>query len=102
VVGFVTLLPVALIFETGQIDWHPELIVALIYLVIGNSLISVTLFVGLVQRGNATKISALMYLVPPLAVFIAWVVLGETLSVLAFLGFVLSVAGVYLVNRATG
>lgn len=101
VVGFATLLPVALIFETGQIDWHPELIIAMAYLVIGNSLISVTLFVGLVQRGNATRISALLYLVPPLAVLIAWGVLGETLGVLAFVGFVLSVAGVYLVNRAT-
>ena len=101
VVGFATLLPIALIFETGEIDWHPELIVAMIYLVIGNSLISVTLFVGLVQRGNATRISALLYLVPPLAVFIAWLVLGETLGLLAFAGFVLSVAGVWLVNRAT-
>jgi len=101
VVGFVTLLPVALVFETGEIDWAPELIVALAYLVIGNSLISVTLFVGLVQRGNATRISALLYLVPPLAVLIAWAVLGETLGTLAFAGFVLSVAGVWMVNRAT-
>ncbi|MDQ2090256.1 DMT family transporter [Marimonas arenosa] len=101
VVGFVTLVPVAMVFETGQINWHPELVVALIYLVIGNSLISVTLFVGLVQRGDATRISALLYLVPPLAVLIAWIVLGETMGMLAFVGFLLSVAGVWLVNRAT-
>jgi len=100
-VGFGTLLPVALIFEDQVIDWHPELIVALAYLVIGNSLISVTLFVGLVQRGNATRISALLYLVPPLALVMAWVLLGETLAPLAFAGFVISVIGVYLVNRAT-
>ena len=86
VVGFATLLPVALIFETQRIDWHPELIVSLAYLVIGNSLISVTLFVGLVQRGNATRISALLYLVPPLALAIAWLLLGETLAPLAFCG----------------
>ncbi|MCF3595406.1 DMT family transporter [Rhodobacteraceae bacterium LMO-12] len=101
VVGFSTLLPVALIFESQAIDWQPELIVALVYLVIGNSLISVTLFVGLVQRGNATRISALLYLVPPLALVMAWALLGETLAPLAFAGFVISVIGVWLVNRAT-
>ncbi|WP_322865013.1 DMT family transporter [Aquicoccus sp. G2-2] len=101
VVGFFSLLPVAMIWETGKIDWAPELVVSLIYLVIGNSLISITLFVGLVHRGNATRISALMYLVPPLALFLAWLILGEVLAPLAFGGFLLSVAGVYLVNRAT-
>lgn len=101
VVGFLSLLPIALIWETGTIDWAPELVMAMIYLVIGNSLISVTLFVGLVHRGNATRISALMYLVPPLALFLAWLILGEVLAPLAFVGFLLSVAGVYLVNRAT-
>ena len=101
VVGFATLLPLALVFESQEIDWQPELIVALAYLVIGNSLISVTLFVGLVQRGNATRISALLYLVPPLALAMAWVLLGETLTPLAFAGFVISVIGVWLVNRAT-
>ena len=101
VVGFATLLPVALVFESQVIDWQPELFIAMAYLVIGNSLISVTLFVGLVQRGNATRISALLYLVPPAALFIAWVLLGETLAPLGFAGFVISVIGVWLVNRAT-
>ncbi|UYV38153.1 DMT family transporter [Rhodobacteraceae bacterium D3-12] len=102
VVGFGTLLPVALLFETQVIEWHPKLVISLAYLVVGNSLISVTLFVGLVQRGNATRISALLYLVPPLALLIAWVLLGETLAPLAFVGFVISVVGVFMVNRATG
>lgn len=101
VVGFATLLPLALVFENQVIEWQPELFAAIAYLVIGNSLISVTLFVGMLQRGNATQISALLYLVPPLALALAWIMLGETLAPLAFAGFVVSVLGVWLVNRAT-
>ena len=101
VVGFATLLPVALVLEDQVIDWTPELYIAMAYLVIGNSLISVTLFVGLVQRGNATRISSLLYLVPPIALVIAWAVLGEVMPPLALAGFLLSVVGVWLVNRAT-
>lgn len=58
------------------------------------------LFVGLVQRGDATRISALMYLVPPLALLIAWGVLGEKMTPLALLGMLVCVTGVWLVNRA--
>ena len=41
IVGFVVLLPVAIATETMVIDWHPELIISLAYLVIANSIISV-------------------------------------------------------------
>lgn len=101
VVGFMSLLPIALVFENNEITWHPALVASLAYLVVGNSLIAITLFIGLVRRGNATRISALMYLVPPIALLIAWAVLGETLEPLAFVGFLLCVIGVREVNRAT-
>ena len=55
----------------------------------------------LVQRGDATRISAMMYLVPPLAMVAAWLILGETITPLALMGFALSAAGVYIVGRKT-
>ncbi|MCV2865799.1 DMT family transporter [Albidovulum sediminicola] len=102
VVGFAVLMPAAMATETMVIDWGPELVIALAYLVIANSIISVGLFIALLQRGDATRISALLYLVPPLAMAVAWVILGETVTLLAGVGFLLSAAGVYLVNRQTG
>ena len=99
IVGFVVLFPVAILTETMIIDWHPELIISLAYLVIANSIISVGIYIALLQRGDATNISALLYLVPPLAMFIAWSILGEAVSKLAIVGFALSAAGVYIVSR---
>ncbi len=101
VVGFAVLMPVAMATETMVIDWHPELIVSLAYLVIANSIISIGLYIALLQRGDATRISALLYLVPPLAMLLAWAILGETVTRLALVGFALSAAGVYIVNRQT-
>lgn len=101
VVGFAVLLPVAALTESMIIDWHPELIIALAYLVIANSIISIGLYIALLQRGDATRISALLYLVPPLAMLIAWAVLGERVTSLALVGFALSAVGVYIVNRQT-
>ncbi|MCV2869067.1 DMT family transporter [Defluviimonas sp. WL0002] len=101
VVGFCVLLPVAMITETMVIDWQPELVVAMTYLVIANSIISIGLFIALIQRGDATRISSLLYLVPPLAMIIAWAALGEHVTSLALVGFGLSAAGVYIVNRQT-
>jgi drug/metabolite transporter (DMT)-like permease len=98
-VGFALLLPAAWFTESMVIDWHLDLIVALSYLVIANSIISVGLYIALLQRGDATRISALMFLVPPLAMVLAWAILGEVVTPLALVGFGLSAFAVYLVNR---
>jgi drug/metabolite transporter (DMT)-like permease len=99
VVGFAVLMPAAFLTETMAVDWHPELVIALGYLVVANSIISIGLYIALLQRGDATRISALMYLVPPLAMFLAWAILGEAVTALALAGFALSAAGVYMVSR---
>ena len=100
VVGFVVLLPVAALTETMAFSWHPDLFLSLGYLVIANSLISISLYVALVQRGDATRVSALLYLVPPLAIAMAWVLLGEPVTARVGLGFALCLAGVTIVNRS--
>lgn len=101
VVGFAVLLPVAWATETMVIDWQPELVISLAYLVIANSIISIGLYITLIQRGDATRISSLMYLVPPLAMIVAWAILNERVTPLALGGFALSALGVYIVGRQT-
>lgn len=101
VVGLAVLAPVAAATESLKVDWQPELIVALAYLVLANSLVSIGLYIALIQRGDATRISSLMYLVPPLAMILAWVLLREPLSPVSFAGLALAAVGVYIVTRQT-
>lgn len=99
VTGFAILLPLAAATETMVIDWQPEFLLAMAYLVLANSIVSIGLYIALIQRGDATAISALLYLVPPLAMLIAWAVLGEAFTPMALAGLALAAAGVWCVNR---
>jgi drug/metabolite transporter (DMT)-like permease len=98
-VGFATILPVALALETFTVQWTPDFIVALAYLVIGNSLISVTLLLAMIRHGEASRVSALFFLVPPLAALIAWALIGEAMPPLAWGGMALAALGVAIATR---
>jgi len=100
VVAFVLILPLAAATEQMQVEWVPELYVALAYLVLCNSLIALTLLLAMVRHGEASKVSALFFLVPPGAALIAWAVLGETMPLPAWPGIVLAAVGVALATRA--
>lgn len=98
--GFAVMAPVALVIGIGQVNWSTDLVISLTYLVLFNSIISISLYVGMVQRGDATRISAMMYLVPPLALLIAWAMLGEHLTPVAVAGMAICAVAVWLVNRS--
>ena len=53
----------------------------------------------LIQRGAATRVSTLMYLVPPCTALLAWLLFGEDLSALVLAGLALTAIGVALVVR---
>ena len=99
VVAFAVILPLALLIEKEPVDWVPALWVALGYLVICNSLIAMTLLLAMIRYGEASRVSALFFLVPPGAALIAWAILGETMPALAWPGIVLAAIGVALATR---
>lgn len=100
IVGFVTVLPIALAFETPTIQWTGPFLVALAYLVLGNSLISVTLLLLMLRHGEAARVSALFFLVPPLAALIAWILIGEAMPLAAWGGMAVAALGVAIATGA--
>ena len=98
-IGFAMLTPIALQVETYRVAWDLEFAAALAYLVIGNSLIALTLLLAMIRRGEASRVSALLFLVPPLAALIAWVMIGEVMPPIAWAGLGLAAAGVALATR---
>jgi drug/metabolite transporter (DMT)-like permease len=99
-VGVATIAPLALATESLRVDWTGEFIAALGWLVVANSLISVALLLFMIRRGEAARVSALFFLVPPIAALYGWALLGETLAPLALLGMAVAAVGVALVSRA--
>jgi drug/metabolite transporter (DMT)-like permease len=92
-------LPAALALEGFRVEWTADLAISLAYLVLANSLVAITLLLMMVRRGEASRVSALFFLVPPLAALIAWAVLGESLPGLAWIGMVVATAGVAIATR---
>jgi drug/metabolite transporter (DMT)-like permease len=98
-VGAIFTLPLAFAAEGMQADWTPELWATLAYLVIGNSLISITLLLAMIRAGEVARVSALFYLVPPLSALFAWPLLGEAMPPLAWVGMALAGIGVMMARR---
>ena len=97
--ALVIVAPLALIFETRTVNWTGEFVFALGWLVIVLSLGAVGLLMSLIQRGEASKVASLFFLVPPCTALMAWAMFGETLGVLAIFGVVLTAVGVAMVMR---
>ena len=100
-VGFLATAPLALALEPMRIEWTSGMFWSLAYLIVCNSLISITLLLAMVRRGEASRVSALFFLVPPTAAVFAWHFLDEPLPLMAWPGMALTAAGIYLVMKKT-
>ncbi|MDT8998059.1 DMT family transporter [Paucibacter sp. APW11] len=87
------------LLEGEAMDWVPALYAALGWSVLGLTLGGSSLLYLMLQRGAATRVTSLMYLVPPCAAMLSWMLFGEQLGAAVWLGMGLSAAGVYLVIR---
>lgn len=87
--------------EGGAVDMHAELIGAMAWSVLVLTLGGSSLLYMLIQRGAATAVTSLMYLVPPTTAVMAWALFDETLSTSVLAGLALTAAGVALVVRST-
>lgn len=96
--AFAVTLPLALL-ESDPVDLHPELIGAMAWSVLVLTLIGSSLMYLLIQRGAATRVTSLLYLVPPCTAVMAWILFGEVLSGLVIAGLLLTAIGVWLVVR---
>lgn len=99
VVGLLVTLPLAWLFEPMHIGWSPKLYAALAYLVVCNSIVAISLLLAMIRHGEASRVSALFFLVPPAAALIAWLMLGEQMPPLAWLGMAVAAVGVAVVTR---
>jgi drug/metabolite transporter (DMT)-like permease len=97
--GLALTLPLALVLEERSVDWSLPLALSLLYLVVCNSLIALTLLLLMIRQGEVSRVSALFFLVPPLAALIGWLLLGEHMPLPAWLGLAFAAAGVALATR---
>ena len=86
-------------FETGEVDWQPPFIAALLWLVLVLSLGAILLLMLMIREGESTKVASYFYLTPPVTALIAWLLFGEQVTSWGMAGIGLTAYGVYLVIR---
>jgi drug/metabolite transporter (DMT)-like permease len=78
---------------TGGIAW-------LVFLGVFPTSIAFTTWAYALARGSAGRLAATAYLVPPIAIMMSWLILGEAPSLTAVLGGALCLVGVYIARKS--
>lgn len=90
----------AFVFEERTVQWHPQLLLALGWLVFGLSISAILLLMFMIREGESARVASYFYLVPPVTALETWFLFGEQLSWVQGVAIVVTVLGVYLVLRS--
>ncbi|NPC56641.1 DMT family transporter [Caenimonas soli] len=97
--AFVVTLPLALL-EPEAMNWNGQLAGSMAWSVLALTLGGSSLLYLLIQRGAATAVTSLLYLVPPCTAVMAWLLFGEAITAFTVAGMALTAVGVSLVVRS--
>lgn len=97
--ALIVTIPAAFAFEEMRIDWRYETYAGLAWSVLVLSIGAILLMLLMIRRGAVSKLSALIYLVPPTAALQAWFMFDETLTMPQMIGMGITALGVYLATR---
>jgi drug/metabolite transporter (DMT)-like permease len=97
--AFAVTMPLALLESEGM-NWNGQLAGAMAWSVLALTLGGSSLLYLLIQRGAATAVTSLLYLVPPCTAVMAWLLFDEALTITILAGMVLTAIGVSLVLRS--
>ncbi len=100
-VGAAILLPLAWATETMAIQWTVPFAMALFYLVVCNSILAISLLIMMIRQGEATRVSALFFMVPPVSALLAWLIIDESMAPAAWAGMLVAAMGVWLVSSTS-
>lgn len=87
------------LFETEAMQWNIELAAAMAWSVLALTVGGSSLLYILIQRGAATAVTSLLYLVPPTTALMAWVLFSEAITLATVVGTALTALGVSLVIK---
>jgi drug/metabolite transporter (DMT)-like permease len=85
--------------EHEVMHWNAHLWAAMAWSVLALTLGGSSLLYLLIQRGAATEVTSLLYLVPPCTAVMAWLGFGETVTPSMIVGMALCATAVFLVRR---
>jgi len=98
--GGLFMFPASLLFDDlSNVSWSPEAGWSMVYLIIFGSIIAYACYSYALRKLPMTIVSMYAYINPVVAVLLGWLVLDEKLTVRMGLAILITLAGIYIVNR---
>jgi len=94
------MLPLGWLVEGFDIQWSPQIAGSLVYHVLLASIGAYSIFHLLLRRGQATGVTSLLYLTPPVAALAEWAVFRVVPTPLMWAGMAIACIGVAMVTQA--
>ena len=91
--------PIAWCLEDGRFDRSPAAFGALAWAVLVLSVGGISLLLFLLRRGAASRVAPLLYMAPPVAALIAFLLFDEALNAMQISGAALAIAGAYMARQ---
>jgi drug/metabolite transporter (DMT)-like permease len=85
--------------DLTTITWSAEAVYSLIYLIVFGSIIAYTCYSYALRKLPMTIVSLYAYVNPLVAVVLGWAVLSEKLNMKIGIAILITVAGIYIVNK---
>jgi drug/metabolite transporter (DMT)-like permease len=76
-----------------------DALISLLYLVVFGSLLAYSAYVFAISKLPPTQVSVYAYINPIVAIVCGWLVLNEKMTISVLTGTLITIAGVYMVNR---
>jgi drug/metabolite transporter (DMT)-like permease len=98
------LLPLAIVLEgfdaqLSTVAWTLDFILAWLWSIFALSIGAIFLLFTLIRRSQALEVTSLLYLTPPTTAVMAWLLFGESFTLLALAGMAVAVMGVAFVVK---
>ena len=97
--GFLFHIVIIVLFADPFINFTKTFLIAMAHQVFLVSFGAFTILMFLIKRNSASKTVSIFFLIPPTSALMAWFFLGEKLSNLDIVGFLIATAGVYIATR---
>ena len=98
--GGIVVFACALVSEDFNIVWNGDVIFAMSWLVLVLSFGAVSLLYVLFRRGEVSTVSSLFFLVPSVTAIVAYLMFGDTLSLIQLVGMAVCACAVFIVTHS--
>jgi drug/metabolite transporter (DMT)-like permease len=99
--SFVIFSILSFVFGTLDVKWTGIFFISLLFMSLGVTVGATLLLYYMIQNENLTNTTSIFYCVPPFTAVMDYFVFGHKLHGLTFIGLILIIAGMILINKKT-